>query len=695
MTSTIRLDCTGTIDHATLTLSVTPSDGVEEGEDALIRATSTLLGLGVLELAPDGRSYEARGDDAAFLWSHALYTLPEEWELYVPADLSRTSLRDAALSPRLRTSVGAIGGPLLCTRLVATVDGEELPADVVRTAAAEGRSLLPHGSDVIRVESGALARISASEAKRLEHIPVEVDTVSLPDLPSLDPVLGAFAAEETADAAAVRAALAPLYRPEAPTVPEGLTATLFSYQEVGVAWLRMLYASGMGGILADEMGTGKSIQTITMLLGAKQSYGRIRALVVCPKSLVPNWMREFSKFAPSIRTHAWAGPDRMRHESKMRSAEVVVTSYPLVLGDAALFATMEFDAVVIDEAQAIKNHEGQTAKAVKNLRRKRGFALTGTPVENRIGDLHSIMSFAMPGLLSSRGTFDAMYGRDIMAGDRDASKRLKTLVQPFILRRLKSDVQKDLPERRDIDLLVTMTENQEYRYNLYRKSVRTALNEMSQSRALKRDQAATALKAITNLRQIACDLRLLKWSKPNGERQENYWAPEDSGKLEALEELLGELMEGDHKVLIFSQWTNMLNFVGELLVKLDLKHERLDGETKRREEVVDRFQTDPSIKVFLLSITAGGVGLNITAADTVIIMDPWWNPALEEQALARAHRIGQQRAVTVYRIISAGTLEERMLEMKARKRAVAGSVLDGDDPTGGFSLAEIKGLFDD
>jgi len=690
---TVRLDCTGNLEHAVVALSIEGSDDCEAEAIARRSATDLLLGLGLFDSHAEPNRFEAHGDDAAYLWGHALYTLPEDWALFVPEDLSRASIRDAHVEPRLRSDAEGQSNALVRTRLTAVAEGLEVPTDAIERATGSRRSFLPVGEEVLRVDSSVIPNMAAVERARLEHIPEDVTELGLADLGALSSMLTAFPAEETPAASALRSVLRPLERPEAPTVPKELTATLFNYQIVGVSWLRMLYAAGMGGVLADEMGTGKSIQSIAALLGAKETHGRIRALVVCPKSLVPNWMREFSKFAPTMKTHAWQGPDRQRHLSKMRSADVVVTSYPMVLKDTVLFDSMEFDAIFIDEAQSIKNPDSSTAKAVRALRRKRGFALTGTPVENRIGDLHSIMSFAVPNLLSSRGTFDAMYGRDISAGEREASQRLKALVQPFILRRLKSDVQKDLPERRDIDLIVAMTEAQEEQYTRLRKAMRDRLTAIDADARLRSKRETTTLTAILKLRQTACDLRLLDWKK-DGKPVQLYTA-EDSGKLEALSELLEELVDEGHKVNIFSQWTNMLDYVGEALTKMNMKYERLDGETKNRDAVVQRFQNDPSIPVFLLSITAGGVGLNITAADTVIIMDPWWNPALEEQAIARAHRIGQQRAVTVYRLISAGTLEERMLEMKARKLSIAGSVLDGDSPTGGFTLKEIRGLLDD
>ena len=460
-----------------------------------------------------------------------------------------------------------------------------------------------------------------------------------------------------------------------------LDSILRPYQKEGVKWLKNLFNNGLNGILADEMGLGKTVQTLAFL-----SETRGKALVVCPSSLIFNWEREANHFTPNLRTLCIQGSERgALFGESMKNADLVITSYALLRRDIDRYQDADFATVILDEAQHIKNPDSQNAQSAFSLRAKRRIVLTGTPLENSLADIWSLMNFLMPGYLGTRVEFRERFQRPIeQAPGGAAHKRLIQRLKPCILRRLKRSVLTELPDKIEHVAYCELTVEQREVYLKIANSARQQASEWSDAK----DQAKARmfmLTALLRLRQVCCDLRLLNLSAAAE-------SLEPSGKLQMLGELLEEAIDGDHRVLIFSQFTSMLRILRETLEREQVSLCYLDGQTKDRASVVDRFQSGAA-RVFLISLKAGGTGLNLTSADTVIHFDPWWNPAVENQATDRAHRIGQKRVVTSYKLISRDTVEEKILALQNRKRSVIDSTLDQDEPLmGGLSTDEIREL---
>ena len=448
--------------------------------------------------------------------------------------------------------------------------------------------------------------------------------------------------------------LAPLLREgaELPSaeLPADLTATLRHYQQHGVDWLSFLRRAELGGVLADDMGLGKTLQALCAVRG--------RTLVVCPKSVIFNWEAEARRFRPDLRVALYHGPKRELD----RDADLVITSYPLLRLDADQLALEQWDSVVLDEAQAIKNPDSQVARAAYRLQAPFRVALSGTPVENRLEELWSLMHFANRGLLGGRSDFSERYARPIGMGDAGATERLRQRVRPFVLRRLKRDVAPELPPRSDIVLHVELDERERDVYEAVRAaSRREVISQLEQGGSV-----LVALEALLRMRQAACHSGLVPGQQA-----------ESSSKVEALREALEDAAADGHKALVFSQWTSLLDRIEPALSEAGIAFTRLDGSTRDRGAVVSEFQSESGPPVLLASLKAGGTGLNLTAADHVFLMDPWWNPAAEDQAADRAHRIGQDRPVMVYRVVARETVEEGILALQERKRALADAALGG------------------
>ena len=424
------------------------------------------------------------------------------------------------------------------------------------------------------------------------------------------------------------------------------------------------------------MGLGKTIQTLALLLAVKNEDSKIegkrkpfKALIIAPTSVVTNWLREMDRFAPSLRHALWHGAERRERQDELEDADVVVTSYALLRRDEEMLKEIDWRYVIVDEAQQIKNPLSATARAAKRLRADRRLALSGTPIENRLSEIWSIFDFVSPGLLGPLDKFEERYSRPIDAGDKGAAERLRATIHPFILRRTKSEVARDLPEKIETDQFCELTGEQAALYSAVLKEVRAQVMGEVERHGLAKSHIMI-LAALTRLRQAACDPRLLGLPREFGD--------EDSGKLVALRDLVQTCIEGGHRVLVFSQFVSMLQIVKRAMDEDGVKYEYLDGSTKDRQARVESFQSDDGPPVFLISLKAGGSGLNLTAADTVIHFDPWWNPAVEDQATDRAHRIGQTRVVTTYRLIAKGTIEEKILELAEKKRELVGAVLSED-----------------
>ena len=463
-------------------------------------------------------------------------------------------------------------------------------------------------------------------------------------------------------------------------LPDGLEGILRSYQVEGYRWLSLLGQHGLGAVLADDMGLGKTLQTLSSLAGVGTRTTK-PTLVIAPTSVLVNWQREAARWVPHLRSGQLHGPKRGEVLAQLKRGELDlgVTSYGVMRRDIDELSTVDWHCVVLDEAQAIKNADSQTARAARRLQAGRRIALTGTPIENHLGELWSLMDFINPGFFGPERHFQERLGEPARNGDPGALAALRARVRPFILRRLKRDVAPELPPRTETILRCPMSEGQRRAYQSVQRAARNGLPSEQGPRRLQ------VLAALTRLRQAACDAALVN-------KEASVRAPSDSGKLDRLEQMLEPLLEEGHKVLIFSQWTSLLDLVEPRLEARDIQWLRLDGTTRERQNVVDQFQTDDGPPVFLISLKAGGTGLNLTAADHVIHLDPWWNPAAEQQAEARAHRIGQTKPVFVWKLIAENSVEEGIVELQQRKSDLADAVLEGQNLGTAVSLDDLEGL---
>ncbi len=460
--------------------------------------------------------------------------------------------------------------------------------------------------------------------------------------------------------------------PQPVDAPAGLGVTLRPYQLHGVAWLQYLREQHLAGILADDMGLGKTAQVLAHLL-IEQQAGRLDcpALVVLPTSLVFNWQAEAQRMAPSLRVLTLQGPQRSDDFPRMATHDVVLTTYPLLWRDLDHLKAQRFHLLILDEAQSVKNATGRSAAAVRRLQARHRLCMTGTPLENHLGELWTQFDFLMPGFLGDARSFTRLWRKPIeINGETLRAQLLAQRVRPFVLRRRKDDVASELPPKTEVIKRLRLQGQQR---DLY-ESVRVAADEQVR-RILKRKGFAggqiTILDALLKLRQVCCDPYLLQGA--------DMPATMERAKLDMLCDMLPALVAEGRRMLVFSQFTAMLALVEAALTTLKLPWLSLTGKTPpaQRGAVVAQFQ-NKSVPILLISLKAGGVGLNLTAADTVIHLDPWWNPAVEEQATARAHRIGQQQAVFVYKLVVEGSIEERILELQARKAALADGVLGQD-----------------
>ena len=631
-------------------------------------AVQRLLDLGLL---PDesGEVFIAAGQKAIQFWSDGVAQLPEDWDLYVPEELVGTTVRANPVTMNARVSSGV---DWLAVKVIYESDGVGVDRDELVRCLREGKKY-------VRLSDNTYAEIDPDKVQAM--IDREIELLSAAGKNGKVPLSQAGRIQELLEhatdvnvapgAKALFERLAGIDEIKAAKKPRTLKAVLRPYQEQGLSWLRFIHEIGSGGVLADDMGLGKTVQTIALLLSLKQEKKEqpLRALIVAPTSVVPNWIREIERFGPALTTALWHGAGRKDQMDELESANVIITSYALLRRDIDLLKKLDLDYAILDEAQNIKNPMSATAAAARDLGAKRRLALTGTPIENRLSEIWSIFDFVSPGLLGPLNKFEERYAKPIDQGDSKAAVRLRATIHPFILRRTKLEVAKDLPPKIEIDKVVDLPPDQRAIYVQVLREVRAqVLGEVERVGVAK--SQLHILAGLTKLRQAACDPRLLGLPR--------QFSHDDSGKLAALRELVEEVDSGGHKVLIFSQFVSMLKLVKEALDEDKIRYEYLDGSTVDRSERIDNFQNDPTIPVFLISLKAGGSGLNLTAADTVIHFDPWWNPAVEDQASDRAHRIGQKKVVTVYRLVAAGTIEEKILQLKQKKKDLVSVVLTED-----------------
>ena len=469
-------------------------------------------------------------------------------------------------------------------------------------------------------------------------------------------------------------------------LPENATADFREYQLKGYGWLWFMYKYGLNGILADDMGLGKTLQALTVLQKAKEVDGPAPTLVICPTTVVFNWESEIQKFAPGLSCLKLSGVERKQLFKEIPNYDVVITSYALVRRDIEKLKDINFRYVILDESQNIKNAMSQTAQAVKKLNAQHKLALSGTPIENKLEELWSVFDFLMPGFLFNVAEFNHRYVNPIMERqDKTVEKRLKLQIYPFILRRMKRDVAKDLPDKVENIAYCELTDDQKDFYLQVLDSTKEELFKSIEQNGLEKSRLSI-FSALLRLRQICCHPRLYD--------KENVKNITSSGKFEKLKVLLEEIISEGHRILLFSQFVDMLDIIKAWLEREGIPYEYLTGKTKDRQGAVERFNSTPSIPIFLISLKAGGTGLNLTGADYVIHYDPWWNPAVEDQATDRAYRIGQTKKVFVYRLITKNTVEEKIQKLKTVKRNLVDSVISVDrNIVKSLTMDDIKEIF--
>jgi superfamily II DNA or RNA helicase len=554
--------------------------------------------------------------------------------------------------------------------------GEPRPDEPAGTRHASAEAVIQawrEGLDLVPLQGGGWAPLPTDWLARFGHHVADLlaargqdGQVATVALPALAELCAALDQPPPPSLSRLRPLLDDFRGIPAAELPADLEATLRPYQRTGINWLAFLRAAGLGAILADDMGLGKTLQALCALRG--------RTLVVCPRSVLHNWAAEIRRFRPGLTYNAYHGARR-----SLSSAEVTLTTYALLRMDIDRLAAEAWDTVVLDEAQAIKNPDSQAARAAFRLAAGFRVTLSGTPVENRLEELWSQLHFTNPGLLGGRRDFLARYAEPIQLGDPGMAERLRQRVKPFVLRRLKRDVAQELPPRTDVTLEVELDEVEQNVYDAVHAATRREVVQKLQGGA----SVLAVLEALLRLRQAACHVALLP-----GKRAES------SSKVARLLLALEDAAADGHKALVFSQWTGLLDLVQPHLNAAGIPFTRLDGSTRDREGVVAAFQASAGPPVMLVSLKAGGTGLNLTAADHVFLLDPWWNPAVEEQAADRAHRIGQERPVLVYRLVARNTVEEGLLALQERKRQLAQTALGAADQAAGITRDELLGLLE-
>jgi SNF2 family DNA or RNA helicase len=469
------------------------------------------------------------------------------------------------------------------------------------------------------------------------------------------------------------------------SVPKIFLATLRPYQREGVNWLQFLREFQLNGILADDMGLGKTVQTLAHLSIEKQNNRLTKpCLIIAPTSVVHNWQREILRFSPYFKTLVLQGMNRKVKFNEISKSDIVLTTYPLIVRDKEVLLEQQYYIVILDEAQNIKNAQAKMTQIVQQLKAEHRLCLTGTPLENHLGELWSLFNFLLPGLLGNSRDFKSRY-RIAIEKHQDAScqQRLFRLIKPFILRRSKQEVVKELPQKTEIIHSVELGKQQRDLYESIRLAMHKKIKKAIDQKGIERSQIII-LDALLKLRQVCCDPRLVKIDAAK--------KITESAKLEALLEMLVEMCEEGRRILLFSQFTSMLSLVEEELKVRQIQYVKLTGRTIDRSTPIREFQ-EGNIPLFLISLKAGGTGLNLTAADTVIHYDPWWNPAVEQQATDRAHRIGQKKAVFVYKLVAVNTVEEKILEMQKKKKSLLDALLSGANHKGKLTKEDLNDLF--
>lgn len=673
---------------------------------------SFLMELGFASLA-EKRRYVLSGDSALDFISSTHQKLAKPWklvgfelikkgikfaELSVSVSLSSSAKKRGADDSRLETGPRTSGSIDWFDCHVAVIqNNSNLPLSSVFKNARQDTDRWT------RLDSGAYARVPGGSIAQLKTVLGMVDPncrvsntiktqLSLAQAISLSRINDpGFAVSLDKRLSALSAKLAKFSEIKPLKATKGFHGKLRHYQEEGISWLNFLHEFELGGILADEMGLGKTVQALAFFQSLTDRRAKREAkrpvLIVAPTSVITNWQYEIRKFTPQSSVLMLHGPGRKALFDQVPEADFVLTSYALLRLDRYDLERHEFSYVVLDEAQNIKNPQASTTKAAKALRCRRRLALTGTPTENRPMELWSIMDFLMPGYLGSHEFFRSNIERPILEGGTsiEVAQMLNAKTRPFILRRLKADVERELPPKIESVLHVEMTANQKHLYTQILNEVRPKVFDAIKKKGIQ-GASVSILAALLRLRQVC--------NHPNSIDAFSELAGFDSGKFNLLKDLTTEALESGRKILLFSQFRGMLSIIRTWLDEIGTSYLYLDGATRNRQELIDQFSNDDSVRLFLISLKAGGSGLNLMAADTVIIYDPWWNPAVESQAVDRAHRIGQNKTVSVYRLVTEDSVEQKIMTLKAKKSRIVDALINENGlSTVKLTKSDLESLF--
>lgn len=631
--------------------------------------------------------FENGGDKALDFVADTLPILEQQKQIAVDGELSHFRLAGDLGGGQIKARATSSGIDWLEVDLSFEVDGIEVPYEVVQALVAEGKRYL-------QVPGKGFARVQAEDLQRLEEKLAEIEAEIGPEGKLKVSRFHAAYLDETLkvdwskrqDFGAMIHALR--HEGEIPRrdLPEHLQPILRDYQHHGYDWLHFLHDHRLHGILADDMGLGKTVQALAYLQDRRDRYGSMPNLVLAPTSVVFNWASEAAKFTPGLKTLILSGPDRKQLYDQIPDSDIVLTSYALFRRDVEILAAQKWRTVILDEAQNIKNFKSKTALLVKELQSEQRWALSGTPLENHLSELWSIFDFLMPGFLSSYPHFKRKYQQPVEnEQNSEQMERLRRRIFPFVLRRLKDEVAKELPPKTEVVHYCEMTNEQQKLYQEVLAACRRQVFNDIEEKGLERSQVSI-LTALLRLRQVCCHPELL------GPSFKKTGTP--SGKMEAFQDLVTEVLSEGHRILVFSQFVEMLSLLRIWLEKSGIAYEYLDGRTRRREEKIRRFNTQADIPVFLVSLRAGGTGLNLTGADYVIHYDPWWNPAVQDQATDRVHRIGQTKHVFAYKLITKDSVEEKILMLQEKKRFLAKGLLGSDSALGKkLKLEDLEYLF--
>lgn len=631
--------------------------------------------------------FETGGEDALDFISGALPHLREQGRILEEKGLENFRMVGSIGEAQLKARAVSSGIDWLELEINFEIDGIEVPFETVQAIVGQGKHYL-------KLPQGGFARVEIDQIKQLEEklseLEGEVDEkghlrVSQFHAAYLDEAFRIDWSHNQELGGMIHSLRETGEIPSRP-LPQTLDKTLREYQHHGYDWMGFLHDHRFHGILADDMGLGKTIQALSYLLDRKNQEGPKPSLVMAPTSVVFNWNNEAAKFTPELKVLVLTGPNREPLYAEIEKNDLIITSYAIFRRDVEILSQVPWRTVILDEAQNIKNYRSKTALLVKELKAEQRWALTGTPLENRLSELWSIFDFLMPGFLGSYPHFKRKYQQPIeVHQSADHLSRLRKRIYPFVMRRLKSEVASELPPKTEVTNLCEMNHDQQKLYQEVLAVCRHQVFSEVEKRGIEKSQVSI-LTALLRLRQVCCHPELLG---PTFRQKET-----SSGKFDAFCDLVTEVLDEGHRILVFSQFVEMLSLLRNWLEKEKIAYEYLDGRTRKREERVKRFNEDDKIPIFLVSLRAGGTGLNLTGADYVIHYDPWWNPAVQDQATDRVHRIGQKRHVFSYKLITKDSVEEKILALQERKRSLAKDLLSADSAIGKkLSYEDLEYLF--